>query len=352
MRRDAEAFIPRQDLIAELENEVVSPRGCPGILLYGRRRLGKSTLLRNLEGFLPDKVLPMIVSMQNPEAFTSEADLIETLAREIGKGWSPAEKLAPRPKDLRTLFQFLDACEAGLEREDRRLLLAVDEFEAIDRTIGEGQMTEDLLAALRESIQSHRRICWLFAGSHDLHELPDVRWTSYFVSVRTAEMHSFTLEETRLLLTDPLKHSPRAEARTAAGRAKFGGTFWGEVGIDTIHEQAGGWPHLVQAIAATVVDLCNLCGRATADPGLIDEALSKTVVSSGSVLAELMLYRSVEFPETWDYLARFRARDEQPPPEDDVLRRRLKRYLLVTETPSGHWRLRVPLMQRWLRERA
>ena len=92
-------------------------------------------------------------------------------------------------------------------------------------------------------------------------------------------------------------------------------------------------------------------GKPRADAAILDEALAKSAVSGDSVLAELMLYRSEEYPAAWSYLAGFRKQDTQPPPEDDALRLTLKRHLLVKETPGGDWALRVPLMQRWLRER-
>ena len=46
----------------------------------------------------------------------------------------------------------------------------------------------------------------------------------------------------------------------------------------------------------------------------------------------------------------FRRQDTQPPPTDEAVHRSLRRRLLVVED-DGEWRLRVPLMQRWLRER-
>ncbi|MCG6860318.1 MAG: hypothetical protein LJE70_03405 [Chromatiaceae bacterium] len=52
----------------------------------------------------------------------------------------------------------------------------------------------------------------------------------------------------------------------------------------------------------------------------------------------------------WVYLRGFRERDLQPAPDDEDLRRSLRRRLLVTEE-GDRWRLRVPLMQRWLRKR-
>jgi hypothetical protein len=349
--RDAEAFVPRLDLVGTLESEVMAATGCPGVLVYGRRRLGKSTLLRNLDGFLPESVVPVVISMQNPEAFTSEATLAALLGAEIRRGWKAAGQIPGQPADLVTLFQFLKACNERLGTEDRRLILAIDEFEELDRRIGGGQLSADLPSALRESIQSHRRITWMFAGSHHFSELTHVRWSSFLVSVRTIEVPPFTPAETGLLLSEPLKYSRRPQARKALGPERFGARFWGEGGIERIHEEAGGWPHLVQLVALTAVDLCNREGRKRADAALLEEALCRAVVSGDSVLAELMLYRSDEYPDAWAYLSGFRDSARQPAPENDAVRLVLKRHLLVKETDDGRWELRVPLMARWLKER-
>lgn len=310
--RDAEAFVARLDVCGALEHEIMAGPGCSGLLLYGRRRLGKSTVLRNLDGFLPKPVMALVVSMQNPRAFCSEASLAALLGEDIRQIWPGAASLGPEPKDLATLFQFLEACNTRLEVEQRRLVLGVDEFEELDRRVGLKQFTEDLAATLRESVQSHRRIIWVFAGSHHFSELPNVRWSSYLVSLRTIDLPPFSVEETRLLLSQPLKHARSEAARAAV--AVFGSGFWGEDGMDRIHVEAGGWPHLVQLIASTVVDLCNTQGKRRADSGVLDEAMAKAVVSGDSVLAELLLYRSGELPAAWAYLSGFRKRDVQPVP--------------------------------------
>ncbi len=41
----------------------------------------------------------------------------------------------------------------------------------------------------------------------------------------------------------------------------------------------------------------------------------------------------------------------QMAPDDEALFRSLRRRLLVADAGNGEWKLRVPLMQRWLRER-
>jgi hypothetical protein len=98
-----------------------------------------------------------------------------------------------------------------------------------------------------------------------------------------------------------------------------------------------------------VVELVNLRGLRKASPALLDEAIAKAVTRGDAVLRQLVR-NECRLPGEWDYLSAFSRTDSLPPPTDDALDRSLRRRLIVVEA-NGLWRMRVPLMQRWLRER-
>jgi AAA+ ATPase superfamily predicted ATPase len=149
--REKEAFVPRDSVVGNLERQVLLSTGCHGVVLYGRRRVGKSTVLRNLSGFLPSTVHIVNVSMQNPEASTSLNLLADHLVREVSIVFD--ERLPSRtPKDLKDLFGFLSECNQILERDNRRLVISVDEYENIDQKIGERVFPEDLVFLSRSSL--------------------------------------------------------------------------------------------------------------------------------------------------------------------------------------------------------
>lgn len=206
----------------------------------------------------------------------------------------------------------------------------------------------ELLHLLRELIQSQRRLIWLFAGSHHIAELTHESWTSAFVSLRTLEMPLFEPAETRLLLTEPVRHSPLWPPGDPR-RPRFDPAFWGEGGIEAIYAEAGGWPHLVQLLAETAVNLVNDAGAPGLDPALYQRMLTKAI-ESGDIVLRQLLERECRLAGEWDWLQGFRRADALPPPPDPAILSALCRRLLVL--PEGDtWRLRVPLMQRWLRER-
>jgi hypothetical protein len=63
-----------------------------------------------------------------------------------------------------------------------------------------------------------------------------------------------------------------------------------------------------------------------------------------------LVYSESRLAGEWEYLKRFRTHDLQELPADEAAYQSLRRRLMVTEK-DGRWRMRVPLMQRWLRER-
>ena len=81
---------------------------------------------------------------------------------------------------------------------------------------------------MRESIQSHRNLTWVFAGSHEIEELTAALWTSIW-SGETVEVPPFNEAETRILLTEPLKDSTLWPS--GRERPHFSPAFWGEEGF-------------------------------------------------------------------------------------------------------------------------
>ena len=224
----------------------------------------------------------------------------------------------------------------------------MDEYEYLDRKIGEKSISLDILSIVRESIQTHRHIVWMFAGSHHVAELRNAPWSSYLVSTQTVEVPLFDYSETERLLTEPLLYSRIWESDDPM-RPRFDPEVWGDGGITRIHDEAGGWPHLVQLIADTLVDLLNQESLPRADSELVSVACEQAITRGDTALRELVEMECT-VPEEWEYICGFRRGDTQPPPASDNVYRSLRRRLLVTEE-NGYWRMRVPLMRRWLRQR-
>ena len=130
--------------------------------------------------------------------------------------------------------------------------------------------------------------------------------------------------------------------------------FWPEPMIARIQHETQGWPALVQGVAKQVIARCNRDKVLRPTDAILEGALDAVLSSMDSTLQQLLLF-SGNLPPTekaaGEYLRGFRTADTLPPPTDDVIRRLLERHELVSVTATGDWRLRVPLMLRWLRKR-
>ena len=123
----------------------------------------------------------------------------------------------------------------------------------------------------------------------------------------------------------------------------------GEGGIEWIHEKAAGWPHLVQLLANTAVDLANESVADSLDREMLEESAKRSIVSGDVVLRQL-LHGETKSDAEASYIARFRREKIQPPPADDATLTSLRHRQIITEEDGG-WRLKVPLMQQWLETR-
>ena len=193
------------------------------------------------------------------------------------------------------MFERLSSANSRLDYAGLRLILAIDEFENIDTKIGEGIFSSDLLAAIRELIQSHRRLIWLFAGSHRVTMLKNAEWPSYLISVQTIEIPPFTEAETRLLLTDPLRQSPLYARDADVARVSmpaFGGKA---VSRGSTPRPPDGLTSFSSSPAApsttpTNSETARLDGRA------LEEVAKRAIVSGDMVLHQLVPARASRTP--------------------------------------------------------
>src|SRR5262249_10867712 len=77
-------FVGRTDVSARIEH-LLSDRRHPSLLLYGQRRMGKTSLLNNLGRLLPTTIVPLFVDLQGPASQASDhAGLLYNIARSMG----------------------------------------------------------------------------------------------------------------------------------------------------------------------------------------------------------------------------------------------------------------------------
>ncbi len=211
-----EIFVGRTDITARIENLLIDQQR-PPLLLYGQRRMGKTSLLNNLGRLLPDSIIPLFVDLQGPVSFTSDhAGLFYNLARSMIDS-AKRQRNIDLPAVARESFQFdpftafdewIDDVESSLSiTEGQRVLLALDEFEVLDSALVDGRFQESaVLGTLRHLIQHRLWFKVLLSGSHTLQEFQ--RWASYFINAQVIHIGYLKEDETRRLIEQPVKGFP------------------------------------------------------------------------------------------------------------------------------------------------
>lgn len=348
----AEAFVARLSVIAELKKLVLPDSGGRGLLLLGQRKTGKSTLLQSLDSFLPRHFAIARISLLNPRVFSSQELLFVGVAQAVLDALpeSAGVQKATRgglPKEGQGFSRFLGLVDLLLSREDRRLLVAIDEYEILDLKISEGSFSQGFLAVLQESVHLHRSVGWILAGAHEMSEFSSSGWPDLREIFDCVRIPLFSASETRQLLTEPLRQRYYSEAAGATTQL-FKPSFWGKANLERIHAETGGWPHLVQLVAEGTVELAKKNGLRQVTSSVLDRALDKVVVTGHTAFFELL--RGEGSDAEWAFLQGFRTSDSLPWPRDLGVLNSLERRMLVLSEPATVC-LRAPLMGRWLRIR-
>ncbi|MEN8906141.1 MAG: hypothetical protein ABF289_09325, partial [Clostridiales bacterium] len=341
VKRDKDAFVNRTSVVKEMEDCITSEAGCSGIVLYGRRRVGKTTIFYNLDQSLENTFYNIIyVDMQ-------ESRYNSTFIN--GFIFGLYEKIMPfadietsKPNNVQEFYELIKKCNSNLISKNRYLLICIDEFEFIHMKIDDGTFEIDLLSTIRLSVQNCRNIIWIFGGSHKITELEGVNWTSYLISLKTIEVPFFTLDEVRTLLVKPYKFSGINEIKDTKIE------IWNDELIDIIYKETAGWPFFVQEVANKAIVFLNENNNGEVlNKDLLEMALEKVTESVYNNFNQLLNEES-KIEGEWDYILNFSENKFQNKPSNYKIRESLKRRYIVDEV-NGKYKLKVPLMERWLK---
>jgi AAA+ ATPase superfamily predicted ATPase len=352
-----EIFVGRSDIVARIEQLLVDQRR-PPLLLYGQRRMGKTSLLRNLGRLLPSTIVPLFVDGQRIALASDYPDFLSNIAREMGKSAEqqrglvlPELNRAALATNPFTCFnEWLDQVEDSLDAQGYRIaLLALDEFEVLDNVLGKGRFDEtDVLSMLRHMIQHRPRFKVMLAGSHTLQEFQ--RWASYLINMQVVRVGYLEEDEVRQLVEHPVKNFALNYSQEASQRV-----------LDLTH----GHPALIQLLCYEIVALKNSQEAALRRLARVSdvEAAVRRALDSGSFFfvdiqqnqvnkAGLDLLRLMATQGEGAITSRealIRHSQAQFADELDLTLDLLLRRDLI-ETADGGYRFQVELIRRWFEQ--
>jgi hypothetical protein len=240
-------FVGRTDISKKLEKLLLDRRS-PPLLLYGQRRTGKTSLLNNLGRLLPTSIIPLFVDLQGSISSAKDhTGFLYNLAKAMINSAQRQRNLKLPPLAYETIAiapftrfdEWLDQLETALA--GNTALLALDEFEVLDRVLNEGRFNEnDVLGMLRNLIQHRPKFKVLLAGSHTLDEFQ--RWSSYLINAQVIHLGYLQAAEARQLIETPIENFALRYEPSASQR---------------VLDITKGHPFLVQLLCAEIVALKN-----------------------------------------------------------------------------------------------
>lgn len=356
-------FVGRRDLAPQIEEALSKGNDQPTFLLYGERRMGKSSTLRQLPELLGTRYLPIFFDMQSRGISSSITDFFITVSREIGKAMRPRGMQVKRLDEARlqeashrneaavylVFDQWFEALERILEQENRTLLLTFDEFEKLEEAGQSGFLDLKLLLDwFRNATQHHPRLALLFSGVHPLEEMgreTGINWAGYLVNVQPLKVSFLYPDEARSLITRPTDDFPSERIFT-------------EDVVDKIIDETHGHPFLVQALCSVLITNLNEKKRKRAEIQDVVTAVQKTLEGWWGGYFHDLWKRSDKNQQTclhiigtggttdWQSLVQDSGLDERIVSRTiEIL---LQRDLIVRNEDNRTYRIVAPIFSKWV----
>lgn len=250
----ANRLVGRDDLHRQLEGMWGRDGQRDSLVIYGHRRMGKSSLMRSLLSFcrLGEDTSLAVVNLQNVVWDEGLSDLCYTIAFRL---WEGVTEALPEPvaddfvtRPLPTLRTWLAALHRA--QPQHRFILVLDEYELIDKELPAAASAE-MIRFLRGMTQDYPWLAVALVGLHDLKE----RGTNFadplfqtWRPVRVGFMDEDATADALQIEDDafPLDYSFES--------------------ITLIHRLTGGQPYLVQLIGDRLVERFNRRLRQDLEP--------------------------------------------------------------------------------------
>lgn len=339
MVRDHNLFKGRKDIIIAIEENIINPSQRPALLLYGRRRIGKTSTLLNLPRLLSSKFVPVFIDCQDAkwregdEAFCYHlaASLYDALNQRALVDTSRRPQLERFERYAFTrLGEYLDQIEESSRAAHKQILLTFDEYEKLGEGITVSKVTTEVLNQLRTIVQHRERIVALFSGGHRFEEMRTINWSDYLINVKMLELSFLAPEDARELITEPV---PLLQYESGV--------------IEQIIEMTHCQPYLLQAVASDLVNYLNSERRMLATASDLEIAVEKVLVTAQAYFFYIWTEDCSESErEILRAIATFQTNSSTPADNPAALQSLCHKEIL--ERRGSCYRFTIELFRRWI----
>src|SRR5713226_3113218 len=347
-------FVGRDDVVQKL-GQALQKRHRPTFLLTGERRMGKSSILKQLPVLLGPRYLPVFYDLQTPGMIASTAAFFATLAASIEKQLRDrglkVQKLERNQLDnaqqqdeikVYDLFeQWFSEVEQTLEQVNRVLILTFDEFEKLEEAEERGTINLNLLFNwFRSVIQNRPHLVLLFSGARMVGDMGR-SWAGYFVNVERIKVSFLRETDAYDLIIHPIPHIFNVEVAKEIMR------------VTRCH------PFLIQAVCKHVIEILNDGSRNQAEVKDVSASVNEVFDSWAAYFLDLWdLCDQDQRTSLLALLALQHAEADQIVQRSGLSKQRtllalekLQMHDLVTRE-EGIYRFAIPIFAQWVEQNA
>jgi hypothetical protein len=242
-------FVGRDDILRELEELWLSRGQVDSVVLFGHRRMGKSSILKNLPARL-DPTYNRVVqfNLQQIGRVRHTGELLHALALEMRDHLPANGPPSPAVPDQETFEDNPNRAFSGWLKAiaplmaQQRFIVAIDEYELLEAAMAEGRIDASLTTYLRSVIQSTDWFVLVLAGLYTLEEKCHDYWHPLFASIKPRKVSFLSPAATRLLLCQPSEDFPLNYTADT---------------VEEVVRLSNGQPYLVQLIGQNLVTRFN-----------------------------------------------------------------------------------------------
>jgi tetratricopeptide (TPR) repeat protein len=264
-------FFGREDVFSWIERCLEGKYIDHILVLHGQRRVGKTSVLKQIPNFLPKKYIQVFFDLQGRTSTTLDrflwwlaSEIVRTLKKEHDIRISRPDRNAFQDTEI-LISEFLPGLRSLLG--EQVLLLTFDEFDTLDQPEIQETLAKPLIVYLRRLMELDG-LSFIFSIGSSGNKLENMRasYTEFFKSALYRKISFLTKDDCHRLITKPVE----------------GVLTYDDKAIDLIYELTSGHPYFTQLICHELFSLCQKTGARIISPVEVDSVLDD-VIERGTV---------------------------------------------------------------------
>lgn len=238
--RGTKGFYGRQDILRQVERVFASPNQ-NAVILFGQRRIGKTSVLLQLRRRLDPSLFVVIYSDMMDKAMRPMGEVLRDLARNIALEVGMNEPVLNFDDDgYNFQHEFLPQVYQALSSLTHHLVLLFDEFDVLD-VLEQDESPKNIAARkmfpiLRSWMLNESRLKFVFTLGRDPKDLESKEFLETFKGAQIVRISMLSREDTEQIITAPKEISYSANA------------------VEKIYQLTHGHPYFTQLICELAFD--------------------------------------------------------------------------------------------------